>query len=281
LLELALLSEKEGFGSLWIQEGIQRSPLTLSAAVLQAVRQIFVGTGVTSPFRRHPQVLALEAATLSELSGGRFILGIGAAEASIANYGLRAKLVQAMRDAFKIIRGILSQGICSYQGEVFSLRSVQKHLSAPNCPVYLGDIGSKMLELAGEFADGLLITRRGGFSPRYVKYAIDKVTRSAAIKGRDASKINFLAFLETSISKDRELAGNFIKEVLASYTIPNLPHIVMDVAVTPQDETKAVRSAYLKGDIETATRQVTDEIVDTFAIAGTPSDCLERLSTRK
>jgi len=157
LLELALLSEKEGFGSLWIQEGIQRSPLTLSAAVLQAVRQIFVGTGVTSPFRRHPQVLALEAATLSELSGGRFILGIGAAEASIANYGLRAKLVQAMRDAFKIIRGILSQGICSICGDkIFSFAVKGIHCYGE---------GGMLTTNNNEYAENTVLCRHFGHGP--------------------------------------------------------------------------------------------------------------------
>ncbi len=276
-LGLVAVAEKEHYQSLWVQEGSQRSSLALSSAALQTTKRMIVGTGVTSPFRRHPQILAMEAATLNEISNGRFILGLGAAENSIVNYGLHIPVVQGMKDTFNIVRGILSNENFSYTSEVFSLKASQKQWSMENLPIYMGAIGPRMLDLAGEYADGLLITRRGGFSPTYLKYAIDRVIKTAKLKGRNYAKINFLAFFETSLSKNGSLAKQFIKRTLATYTLPQMPDIVLKKAGIPETDIQAVRSSYLKGDVQTAVRHVTDDMVETFALAGTPSECLEKL----
>lgn len=276
-LRLAKLAERNNFQSLWVQEGNRRSTLTLSANALQATNAMTVGTGVTSPFRRHPQILAIETATLNELSNGRFVLGIGVAEGSITNYGLRVKPIEAMKDAFAIIRGVLTQQAFTYQGKVFQLNNPQETLSTPQYPVYMGAIGPKMLQLAGELADGLIISRRAGFSIPYTKYAIERVIDAAKKKGRDPSKIDHLAFFETSISEDGALAKNFAKKILATYTIPQMPEIVLKMEGLTGSYVDEVRSRYRKGDIKGAIQQVTDDMVERFALAGTPDECLRKL----
>jgi 5,10-methylenetetrahydromethanopterin reductase len=238
-----------------------------------------VGVGVTSPLRRHPQILAIESATLNEMSGGRFILGLGVASSAITNYGLEIRPISAMRDTFRIIRGLLSNepSQFSYNGEAFSLKTAQKRLNMPRVPVYFGGIGPRMLDLAGEVADGLVMTRRGSFSVEYVKYAIERVVKSAKSHKRDPNKIDFLAFFETCISENENTAVQFAKKILGTYTIPNTPSFVSNLAGVQEHEIMAVKERYLKGDIAGAIDAVTDEMVDKFALAGTPSQCLEKL----
>ena len=281
LIELFRLAERSKFSSLWIQEGDQRSSLTLAGLALTSTTHIRVGVGVTSPLRRHPQMLAVEAATLNEMSRGRFILGIGVASSAIANYGLQVKPVAAMRDTFRIVRGLLSNDSSqfSYNGEVFSLKIPQKRLNMPQAPIYLGGIGPRMLDLCGEVADGLVMTRRGSFSVEYVRYAIDRVVKSAVTYGRDPSKLDFLAFFETCISEDEKEAVQYAKNILATYTIPNTPSFVFDLAGIREAEVMTVKERYRKGDVAGAIDAVTDEMVDTFALAGTPTQCVEKLAS--
>lgn len=276
LVRLATLAEKLKFGSLWVQEGDDRSSLQLSASALQATHQIAVGTAITSPFRRHPHTLAVETATLNEISNNRFILGLGAAERLIKSFRLNAKPLEAIRDSFAIIRGMSASDSFTHDGEVFSLTTSQPRLK-PNPRVFLGAIGPRMLDLVGELADGLLITRRGAFSPRYTKYAISKVIEKAKLVGRDPSEINSLGFFETSISKDGNEAKQFAKKILGTYTIPRTPKIVLSLAGIPEDTVEKVRRNYFQGDIQAAVNCVTDELVDQFALAGTPDQCLEKL----
>lgn len=280
-LDLVRLTDKANFSSLWIQEGDRRSSLTLASLALNSTVRVKVGVGVTSPLRRHPQILAIEAATLNEMSGGRFILGLGIASSAITNYGLKIRPLSAMRDTFRIVRGLLSDETSPfyYEGEVFSLKIPQKRLMMPHVPVYLGGIGPRMLKLAGEFADGLVMTRRGSFSVEYAKYAIDQVIKSAKSHKRDPSKIDFLAFFETCISEDENAAVQYAKRILGVYTIPETPSFVLNLAGIREREIMTVKERYLKGDLAGAIAAVTDEMVDKFALAGTPYQCLEKLAT--
>jgi len=278
-LSLAELADKKDFSRLWIQEGDQKSALTLAALALQSTRRIKVALGVTSPVRRHPQILAIEAATLNEISPDRFILGLGVATSAIRNYGLDMQPLFAMKDTFKIIRGLLAddKSEFSYTGKVFSIKRSQKRFRVSNLPLFMGAIGPLMLDLVGEITDGLILTRRGCFSPEYQKYAIKRVIDSANTHNRDSGTLNFVGFYETCISEDGNSARQFAKRILGTYTIPELPLFVSNLARIDERQIQTVKQRYLEGNFEGAINAVTDEMVDVFAIAGTPSQCLEKL----
>jgi len=278
-LSLAELVDKTDFERLWIQEGDQKSALTLAALALRSTKRVQVALGVTSPVRRHPQILAIETATLNEISADRFVLGLGIASGAIRNYGLQMEPVPAMRDTFEIIRGLLADDTSefSYTGKVFSTRRPQKPFRIPNLPIFMGAIGPRMLDLVGEIADGLILTRRGCFSTEYQKYAIERVINSTKKHNRDANKTDFVGFFETSISEDENLARQFVKRILGTYTIPELPPFVYNLAGIDEKEVQTVKQRYLERDFEGAINAVTDKMVDVFAIAGTPSQCTEKL----
>lgn len=278
-LTLADLVDKTEFSRLWIQEGDQKSAWTLAALALRSTKRVKVALGVTSPVRRHPQILAIEAATINEISVDRLVLGVGIATGAIRNYGLQMEPLPAMRDTVAIIRGLLADATTefSYSGKVFSTRRPQKPFRIPNLPIFLGAIGPQMLDLAGEIADGLILTRRGCFSAEYQKYAIDRVINSARTKNRDPNSLSFVGFFETSISEDGNLARQFVKKILGTYTIPELPDSVSNLVDVNEKEVQVIKQRYSEGDFEGAIEAVTDKMVDTFAIAGTPTQCAEKL----
>jgi 5,10-methylenetetrahydromethanopterin reductase len=278
LADLAVLADQSDLRSLWIQENDKRSTIALAAAVLHATRRIMVGTGITSPFRRHPQTLAIETATLNELSNNRFILGLGASERLIRAYQMHAKPIEAMVDAFAIIRGIYAWDDFTYDGSVFAVATPQTRLT-PRPRIYMGALGPRMLGLAGELADGVILSRRATFSPKYTKFAIDEVAKTARHAGRDSSRIDSVGFFETCLAKDRDEARQFAKRILGTYTIPGTPQSVLDMEGISEADVAKVKSNYLKGDLDAAVSGVTDDLVDKFALAGTPDECLEKLRT--
>ncbi|HUO42109.1 MAG TPA: LLM class flavin-dependent oxidoreductase, partial [Methylomirabilota bacterium] len=263
-LTLADLVDKTEFSRLWIQEGDQKSAWTLAALALRSTKRVKVALGVTSPVRRHPQILAIEAATINEISVDRLVLGVGIATGAIRNYGLQMEPLPAMRDTVAIIRGLLADATTefSYSGKVFSTRRPQKPFRIPNLPIFLGAIGPQMLDLAGEIADGLILTRRGCFSAEYQKYAIDRVINSARTKNRDPNSLSFVGFFETSISEDGNLARQFVKKILGTYTIPELPDSVSNLVDVNEKEVQVIKQRYSEGDFEGAIEAVTDKMVD-------------------
>jgi 5,10-methylenetetrahydromethanopterin reductase len=275
-LKFAALADKSDFRSLWIQENDKTGTIVLAATALHATKRLVVGTGITSPFRRHPQTLAIEAATLNELSNNRFILGLGAAERLIRTFRMTGKPIEGMRDAFAIIRGIYASDNFTYDGRVFAVATPQRRL-APNSRIYMGALGPQMLDLAGELADGLILSRRTAFSSKYTKYAIDRVTKKARCAGRDPSGIDSVGFFETCLAKDGDEARRFAKKILGTYTIPGTPQNVLDLEDISEADIEKVKTNYLKGNLEAAVDSVTDDLVDKFALAGTADQCLEKL----
>ena len=275
-VELAGLADKSVFRSLWIQENDEVGTIVLAGAALQATRRLVVGTGITSPFRRHPQTLAIETATLNQLSGDRFILGLGAAERLARTFRLSGKPIEAMRDAFSIIRGLYSAENFTYDGRVFAVTTPQTRLST-RPRIYMGALGPRMLDLAGELADGVILSRRAAFSAKYTKYAIDRVTRKARSMGRDPSLIDSVGFFETFLARDGDEARQFAKKILGTYTIPGTPQNVLNMEGIPETDIEKVKSNYLNGNLKAAVDNVTDELVDRFAVAGTLDECAEKL----
>jgi 5,10-methylenetetrahydromethanopterin reductase len=274
--ELATLVDHSDFRSLWIQEDDTTSVFVLAATILQATKRLVVGTGITSPFRRHPQTLAVDAATLNELSSNRFILGLGAAERLIRTFRIAGTPIEGMRDAFAILRGIYGSDNFTYEGRVFAVATPHRRL-APKPRIYMGALGPRMLNLAGELADGVILSRRTAFSAKYVKRAIERVTRRAREVERDPSRIDSVGFFETILAKDGDEARQFAKKILGTYTIPGTPQNVLDLEGISEADIEKVKTNYLEGDLDAATSNVTDDLVDKFALAGTPDECLEKL----
>src|SRR6202023_272258 len=93
-------------------------------------------------------------------------------------------------------------------------------------PIYLGALQPRMIRLAAEVADGLLISRRGGGSPKYVKEVMLEVQRERRRVKLTGRPFSIRSFVESSIDTDGEKALKTIRRVLASYTIPSMPQAV-------------------------------------------------------
>src|SRR5688572_5078234 len=182
-VRLARHAERLGFNGIWLQEGSGWGALPLAALVLAATERLMVGTGIVSPFKRHPESLAGDAAVLAESSRGRFVLGLGSASPMLESFDLTIPQVTGMREAIDIVRRLLAGERFTHDGRVFTYRTPRPLAvrSSYHTPVVLGAMGPKMIRLAAEVADGLMISRRGGSSPRYVRSVLDAV---AAVPGR-------------------------------------------------------------------------------------------------
>ena len=116
----AKMAERLGFKSVWTtQLPDARDASLVLAAYANATERVTLGTGVLPIYTRHPTATAQMAATLDELSGGRFILGIGVSHKVTVEgmWGMRLDSpVEAMRDYLTIVRTSLREGSSSFEG---------------------------------------------------------------------------------------------------------------------------------------------------------------------
>src|SRR5215813_7052438 len=173
-VEHAKLAEELGFGTCWIPEDLYRGAFTLASAIASATRSLRIGLGVLNPYVRHPATIAMELGALEEISKGRTVLGIGAGLRTWVEGQLGipyAKPAAAMRETIEIVRALFAGGDVTYAGKVFKISNLNLHFGPPRAqvPTFLGVLGPKNLEMAGQIADGLILSVMT--SPAYTRYA--------------------------------------------------------------------------------------------------------------
>jgi len=156
---LARSAEALGYDSLWVTHGLARDSFLVLAAYAQATRRVGLGNGVVPIYPRHPVTMAQEAATLAELSGGRFRLGIGVShrQSMEGQLGLDMKKpLNFVREYVTVLRAALS-GRARFDGEYFRVSWEGAFQPPAPPPILLAALAGPMLELAGEIADGVVL----------------------------------------------------------------------------------------------------------------------------
>ncbi|MFI6744030.1 LLM class flavin-dependent oxidoreductase [Nonomuraea sp. NPDC050451] len=172
-LERAALVEDLGLSSLWlVQMPGQWDGATILAALAERTKRMTLGSAILPLYSRPPVVMASTAITLDELSRGRFALGLGLGHRGVGEWmvgaGAAPPAVPATREYLRIVLGAIRDGEVDHDGEWFSGHVFYPDSQArrSELPVYLGAFGPKMLELAGEVADGALLWM---CTPEYVR----------------------------------------------------------------------------------------------------------------
>ncbi|WP_053226384.1 LLM class flavin-dependent oxidoreductase [Solirubrobacter soli] len=278
----ARLAEELGFAEVWINEnGHHRGAFTQAAAIAAATSEIGIGIGVVNPFHRHPSVIAMEAASLDELSGGRLKLGLGASLWNLRNLGeddpRTAKPLTATVEAIRIIRALL-RGEPGIESEIYTVSPRARLDFEPlrrDLPLYIGAVNRRMMRAAGQWADAVELGAI--MSIGYVKWALALVDEGARLSGRTLADLDIAAPLMTAVATDHDAAREAVKEPLAYYLYRVEP-VVTDESGADPEAIAAVAAAVRDDGPAAGARYVTDELIDTFTAAGEPGHVARRLS---
>ncbi|MBI4534773.1 MAG: LLM class flavin-dependent oxidoreductase [Ignavibacteriae bacterium] len=286
---LARFAEEYGFASFWVTEFYHfLGMFALLGAVAQATKRISLVTTVANPFTRHPCLIAMEMAALDELSHQRAILTLGVGRRYIVHrHGTPdtqpMKGATAVRESVQIIRGMFAGKVGTFEGKVFTARDVPFRPLHKSIPIYIAGINPKMLELAGEVADGLSLTPLG--TPSYIRYALEQAKRGASKANRDPSAVHITQGVLISVSDDYDAAMASAKSKVAFLVAGaardlGSEEILLRYAGVKEDEVNAIVNAYEKGGINAAIPEVSDNVAKTFLAVGDPRSCTEHLKER-
>jgi 5,10-methylenetetrahydromethanopterin reductase len=276
-------AEELGFGTFWIPEDpFYRGAFTVASAIACGTSKIKIGLGVVNPFLRHPALTAMEFAALDEASDGRAILGIGAGLKDWIEGRLKIPYTRpttAMRETIEIIRRFFRGEEVTHPGRVFHAERIKLSFKPARVeiPIYLGVLGPKNCEMAGEVADGLLLSVMS--SPAYVKFATEHARRGLAKSPRDERNFSVGAYIFSSISEDERAARDRIRPIVAimiSLMAPQPTTPIFAAAGLPAETIVKFGENFAQGKVPAD--MVTDEMIDTFTIAGSPSRCRENLA---
>jgi 5,10-methylenetetrahydromethanopterin reductase len=280
--DYASLAERSGYDSVWIAEdlGFRDAIVPLSSLAVSTSR-IKLGTGILAIHYRSPALIAMTAATLDELSGGRLILGLGSgAPRFLAAQGIdSSKQLDALREYIDITRRLLRSDSVQHVGPFYKLTDVKLSFkpSRDKIPIYLAARRERMLRLAGEIADGVFVSD-GFCSEGYIRWARENVKQGAKKAGRSLDDLDFSCAVLLSIAVDHDEAKERVKPaVLAILSRGYLDPFLEMWGLTVADIT-AARQAWLRGNISLACKEAPDALVEGSAIYGTIEECKKKMA---
>ena len=279
IADCAERAEALGYESAWVAEGHGGDQFAILVACALRTRRIRLGTAISSVFVRTAPTIAMSAATVDELSGGRFILGLGSSHRVQVGpeHGVEySRPLDRVRDTAAVVRTLLREGEVSHTGETVRIERFDLWFRPfrGEVPIYLSALFPKMTELCGEIADGVILTRSTLASAAAVRA---RVAAGAARAGRDGSAIEITSLLPASVAPDREAALAAARPGLAFYAgfFPRYNRLLAESGFPA--EAAAVAKAWAAGDAAGAARAVTDEMIAATGIAGTPAECRDRI----
>ena len=277
LVDLGRRADELGFDSVWLAEYYHYRSIPPVATLIGSVtRRIKIALGVLPTHTRHPGLMAMEAATLDELNGGRLVMGLGAARTAAGRHGESAGPVSAMRDSLIILRRLLDGEAVTYRGKAWRVEGTKLAFpSRRGLPIYVGTYAysPQMLKVAGALSDGVALV---WCTPDLVRRACELIAEGAHEAGRDPASVDVAAYLVISIDEDAGRARAACKPLVASYT-PR-PVRWREVGLATAEDAEPVLAAFERGGLEAATAAVTDAYVERVAIAGDVKYCRDRLA---
>ena len=284
-LDYAWYAEQRGFEAVWQAESrLVRDAIVPMAAYAAVTQRIKIASGVINNWTRNIGLLAATFLTLDDLAPGRIICGIGAWwDPLAANVGIeRRHPMLAMRETVEVLRRLLNMERVTFHGEFHNVDGIELDVvhgrrEPRDVPLYIGATGFKMMELAGEIADGVVLNYC--VPPDYNDLALQALETGAKRAGRSIEDIDRPQLVVCSVDRDRAKALDASRELLTQY-LAQQPHIAKASGVPQRvvDEIQKILgwpATYEQ--IKRAKHLVPDDLILRITASGTPEEALAKV----
>ncbi|MDQ3739056.1 MAG: LLM class F420-dependent oxidoreductase [Actinomycetota bacterium] len=197
----ARTAETEGYDTYWAPQIFSHDTLTALAVVGREVPRIELGTSVVPTYPRHPLMLAQQCLTVVAATGGRLCLGIGLSHKMVIEnmFGMSfEKPVRHMREYLQVLAPAAREGSVAHDGEVYQVHASIDVKGAQAFPILLAALGTQMLELAGDLADGTMTWMTGPATLR--DHVVPTITKASEAAERPNPRI--VAALPVCVTDD-------------------------------------------------------------------------------
>ena len=275
-IALAQEAETRGYDTAWAAEASGADAVTTMALIASNTTRLRVASGVVPIQTRTPIVLAMSATTLGHVAPGRVALGVGVSSPIIVGqwHGLPfRKPLQHMRETVQVLRLALSGERVNFEGEFYRIKNFRLSLPATPVRIYLGALGPKMLELAGEVADGVLLN---WLAPETVGASMRHLGAGARRAGRGLGDFEIAAFVRTCVTDAPARARDWLARDITGYAIVDSYGEFFRTSGYAA-EVEAVNAAWKAGDRAGAVTKVSPRFLDGLGVIGPAGFCRERV----
>ncbi|MBW3665065.1 MAG: LLM class flavin-dependent oxidoreductase [Actinobacteria bacterium] len=269
---IAATAEQLGYDTVFDNHVLSRDAFAILAHYGRTTSTVRLGTGVYPAFITTPVALGQLAASIDELLDSRLVLGLGTSHRPIIEgvHGLEfpSSPLTAMREIIEALRQLFTTGSLSYEGEYVDIGGFGFMGFEPRAdlPIHLAALGPKMLQLAGELADGVILWL---CDPRYVReVVVPNVRQGAERAGRDPGDIEIIPAVASCLTDEPQAAYDAQRQALLPYL--NLPfYRAMLEASGYTEELAAFDERFGAGDVDGAKAAMTTAMLDNLAGIGT------------
>ena len=281
LVEMAQRAEQLDYDLAWLPETWGRDAVTVLTSIAHGTEDIDIGTSIMPIYSRSPALIGQTAATLQEVSDGRFRLGLGPSGPIVIEnwHGVEyGNPLKRTRETVDVVKQVLSGEEVEYDGDYFDLSGFRLRCDAPDpAPkVDTAGMGPKAVELAGRFADGwhgLMLTKEG-FRDRHAD-----LERGAELADKDVDDVRATMSLTCCALEDAERAKELVAQHSVFY-IGGMGTFYRDSLARQgyEDAAHAIYDAWQDGDRAAAMQRFREEgFLEKAAVAGTPEEAREQL----
>jgi coenzyme F420-dependent oxidoreductase len=280
LVEQAQRGEQLGYERAWLPETWGRDAVTTLTSIAHGTDDIGIGSSILPIYSRSPTLLGQTAATLQEISDGRFRMGLGPSGPIVIEgwHGVDfERPLRRTRETVDIIKQVLSGEEVEYDGDFFQLSGFRLRCDPPDPapPVDAAGMGPKSVELAGRFADGwhaLMLTKDG------VRDRLEDFDHGSDLGDRDRNEQRVTLSLTCCALDDAAEAKRLAKQHVCFY-IGGMGTYYRDAMARQgyEDEAYEIAEQWASGNREAAMDALPDELMDKTAVAGTPEEAERKL----
>ena len=269
--ELARQAEAHGFDCAWGGEANNKDPTVMLSAIAAVTRQLKVGSAIYHILGRTPATLALQAMGLDELTGGRFLLGIGSSNPTIAKWHGQTfdHPLGRVREYIDIVRAAMRGEKLAFDGKYFTAQNFKMAFkpSGRTIPIYLAAFGSQMTRLAGRLTDGVLINMA---NPTEIRRIAEEVRAGAIEAGKDPAKMEIICKIRCSIAPNYDTARDALSHALTYYALADYYRELLG-RMGFAGEVEAMRGAWKSGGFHAARKLVSDRMFSSLPLVAATS----------
>jgi probable F420-dependent oxidoreductase len=276
-IDLSARAEALGYTDVWTAEVGAADAFSPLAAIATRTSQVRLGTALVPVFTRPPALVAMSAAAIQVLSGGRFALGIGASSPAIVDGWMGTRFerpVARVREYVEVLGEMLAGRKVTFEGETLRVANFRLQIDpgAP-VPILVGALGPAMCRLAGRVADGVQFFL---MTPDGVRTALHHVEAGAREAGRDPSELDVFLRIPIVLDEDEALVRHLGRRLLTGYA--TVPAYNASLARQGFDaEAAAIAAAWTAGDRDRATELFRDELFDALFAHGSAAAARARV----
>jgi 5,10-methylenetetrahydromethanopterin reductase len=282
-LEYVRQVEDGGFDELWVCDSSLHARDVIAYLTLAALNttRLMLGVSVFQPYTRHPAIDVNAMLTLNEISGGRALMAVGAGDRPQLELGFKPAPVRLVREMIEASRQLISGQSVAMQTDTFVLEQARVRHNVPaSLPIYVACSGPKMLQMAGEVADGVVMM--SGATTDTISYALANVLQGAKNAGRCVEDID-IAWGAATVVADVQREALDQTRIMAAWFANHSVRYAERVGVSA--ELVAAMRGQDPGsnlhEARSAAALAPDDVVDQLALAGPPSHIIERIGAAR